>query len=344
MDVIQFSDMSRPKISVCIANYNGEDLLENCIDSVLAQEVDADIEIVVHDDASTDASVLIIEQCYPQVRIISSSQNVGFCVANNRMTNIAKGEFLLLLNNDAELASGALSALLNSQKSIHDPCILTVPQIDMKTGRLVDRGCLTDPFLNPVPNLDGARSEISYVIGACLWIKMELWQTLHGFPEWFESVGEDLFLCGAARLQGATIRVTSDSFYRHHQGVSFGGNKAETELLTTFKRRRLSEINKTRSLFILTPTIVVWPLLAIHMTCLIFEGILLATARSNFEIFSSIYLPAALSPFKEFRELRLERSRMQAARRVTLAQWFKTTHWSLRKLTLLSKYGLPKIR
>ena len=70
------------------------------------------VEIIVHDDASSDGSVALIRQYYPQVVLIESPNNVGICVANNRMAALAKGDYLLLLNNDAALWPDALATLL----------------------------------------------------------------------------------------------------------------------------------------------------------------------------------------------------------------------------------------
>ena len=103
-----------PRVSVCIANYNGEALLPDCLDSVLAQDTDAVIEIIVHDDASGDGSLALLCSHYPQVHVIAASENAGFCIGNNRMVAHANGEFVLLLNNDAALAPDAIRTLLDA--------------------------------------------------------------------------------------------------------------------------------------------------------------------------------------------------------------------------------------
>jgi len=74
-----------PLVSVCIANYNGMDVIDECLQSVMRQQGDIAVEILVHDDASTDGSAAHIQRCYPGVTLFRSSANVGFCVANNRM-------------------------------------------------------------------------------------------------------------------------------------------------------------------------------------------------------------------------------------------------------------------
>src|SRR3954462_7997396 len=100
-----------PAVSVCIANYNGIALIDACLQSVLAQDCKFPVEIIIHDDASKDDSVAHIRTHYPDVILIESSENVGFCVSNNRMAAVAHGTYLLLLNNDAELFPDALRIL-----------------------------------------------------------------------------------------------------------------------------------------------------------------------------------------------------------------------------------------
>ena len=334
-----------PVCSVCIANYNGAGLLEGCLNSILAQAGGIAIEIIVHDDASTDDSVAFLRHRYPQVELLVSTQNVGFCVGNNRMVAHARGEFVLLLNNDAALDKDALQTFLDAARKQERPAILTLPQYDWESGALVDRGCLLDPFYNPVPNLDTARSEVAYVIGACLWIPRVLWNELGGFPEWMESIGEDLYLGCVARLHGCAVMALPASGYRHRQGATFGGNRADAKgLLTTFRRRYLSERNKTTVMVICTPTALVWPLLAVHVCLLCIEGILLASIRRDSRIWREIYQPALGYVFRELPALRRRRFEVQRKRSISLRGWRATFTLIPRKIALLWRHGLPTVR
>ena len=56
-----------PTCSVCVANYNGEKFLEACLGSILAQDFAQSVEIIVHDDCSTDNSRQFIREKFPQV-------------------------------------------------------------------------------------------------------------------------------------------------------------------------------------------------------------------------------------------------------------------------------------
>lgn len=337
--------VSASLISVCIANYNGADLIDACIDSVRAQDCAAEVEIIVHDDASIDASAAHIREHHPDVRLIESAQNVGFCVANNRMAAIARGRYLLLLNNDATLLPGALETLLREACRLGRPAILGLPQYDADSGALLDIGSLLDPFYNPVPNCDPERNDVAMVMGACLWIERSLWQELGGFPEWFGSIGEDLYLCCHARLAGYPVRALSVSGYRHRVGQSFGGGKvADDRLVTTFRRRALSERNKSHVLSMTCPAPVVYLLLPVHLAILLLEGSLLSLLRLRTDYLTQIYLPVFSEVFRHRRELAACRRMMRQRRRLASPDFFRPFDWVPYKLRMLLRHGFPVVK
>lgn len=165
-----------PTISVCIANFNGVKYIEACIESVLSQDFPLPVEIIVHDDTSTDKSIELIKDRFPEVVLIESDSNVGFCISNNRMAHRAKGEFLLLLNNDAELFPGTLKCLY--QEALKGPSILGPSQYNAATQERIDIGNMVDYSLNTVPNLDPSREIVAMVSGGCLWIPKDLWDEI----------------------------------------------------------------------------------------------------------------------------------------------------------------------
>jgi GT2 family glycosyltransferase len=334
-----------PFCSICIANYNGEHLLADCIESIVGQRFEEDVEIIVHDDASSDASLTLLRQRYPDVVVIASAENVGFCIANNRMAERARGKYLLLLNNDAALMPDALATLAAHAASQTPPGILSLPQYDWDSGALVDRGCLLDPFYNPVPNLDPQRLDVAMVIGACLWVPRSLWQEMGGFPAWFESIAEDMFLCCSAQLRGCPVQVPDASGYRHRQGRSFGGNRvADRKLASTFRRRRLSERNKTFTMLACTPAPLLLLLFPLHLSMLMAEGLLLSLLRSDFRIWKDIYAPVLPAVIGQWRNIAAARkagfSSPPGRRRGYLRHFLP---WP-RKLALLLRHGLPTIR
>jgi GT2 family glycosyltransferase len=335
---------SAPIISVCIANYNGVVVLDDCLRSVLDQVVDSSVEIIVHDDASTDSSVELLAT-YQGIAVIQSERNVGFCESNNRMVEASHGEYVLLLNNDAALLPGALQALLDDAGRSPRPAILTLPQRDWTSDQLVDRGCLLDPFMNPVPNVLVDREDVAMVIGACMWLPRTLWNTLGGFPSWIGSLAEDMYLCCAARQLGYDVRCLPVTGYRHRQGLSFGGNRVDDgRLVTTYRRRALSERNKTFLLAVFTPSGAWRVLLALHLTVLLTEGAVLSLIRRDRRLWSEVYLATARATWTHRAQLRLVRRELQTKRTIDAKHYYAAFTWLPRKLALLARYGLPTFR
>jgi GT2 family glycosyltransferase len=334
-----------PTVSVCIANYNGMDVIDACIASVLAQDSGFPVEIIVHDDASMDGSAQHIREKHPGIKLLESVENVGFCVANNRMAAAATGQYLLLLNNDAELYLDALSTLCKAAQISDQPAILSLPQYNFDTGELIDIGSLLDPFLNPVPNNDPQRNEVGFVIGACLWIPKTLWEELGGFPEWFGSIGEDLYLCCRARLTGYPVRAIGISGYRHRVGASFGGGKVrQGRLSTTARRRALSERNKTFVMLVTFPLLPLLVLLPLHFATLFLEGALLALVKCRWHLWQEIYAPLLPALWREWRRLMALRREIQAQRTASTGSFFTPFRWLPWKLKLLFRHGLPEVR
>jgi GT2 family glycosyltransferase len=333
-----------PVVSVCIANYNGIALIDACLRSVLAQDCKFPVEIIVHDDASKDDSVAHIRVRYPDVILIESVENVGFCVSNNRMAAIANGTYLLLLNNDAELFPNALRILHEAAIANAQTAILGLPQYDADTGDLIDRGSLFDPFLNPFPNLDPQRKDAGMIIGACLWMPVMLWNECGGFPEWFGSMAEDMYLCCVARLWGHPVCVLPDSGFRHWVGMSFGGGKVKNnQLVTSRKRRALSERNKSFVMAITYPSILFHLIFPLHLVLLVTEGLMLTLIKCELKTFKEVYLNCFSALWRERSRLVRLRREVQAHRKISRLNFLAVFTPVPHKLRMVIRHGMPKI-
>lgn len=108
--------MTNPAVSVVIPNYNGRRYLEGCVNSLLAQEFQ-DFEIVLVDNASTDDSLQFLRQRYPgeiageKLRLIVNPANTGYAGGNNTGVRHARGRWVVILNNDTEVAPDWLREL-----------------------------------------------------------------------------------------------------------------------------------------------------------------------------------------------------------------------------------------
>ncbi|MHA7816695.1 MAG: glycosyltransferase family 2 protein [Pseudohaliea sp.] len=333
----------KPVVSICIANFNGAAVLDACLSSVLAQAAAFPVEILVHDDCSSDNSVALLRARFPGVTLLNSATNVGFCVGNNRLAAAARGEYLLLLNNDTRLHPGALEALLRYQRDTPEAGVLTLPQYDMATGELLDRGMFMDLFANPIPNTLPGTRDVATVMGSCLWIERKLWQDIGGFPEWFGSIAEDMYLCCRARLLGRRVVAVDSSGYDHAVGYSFGGGRVEgRRLRSSLRRRALSELNKNRVIATCYPGFGILVLLP-QFFLLSVEGVVLGAVRRRPALLTRVYLPAIIGIIADRRRLGRQRRSVQGNRRISAGDFFRPFRFTHRKLAMLRAYGFPEV-
>ncbi|NJN94933.1 MAG: glycosyltransferase [Anaerolineales bacterium] len=108
----QDPDESRPDFSIIILNWNTRDLLVDCLNTIFQHAADLSLEVIVVDNASTDGSQAMLREHFPQVRLIANHDNVGFAKGNNQGMAVSQGRYWLLLNSDAFITPGSLTALL----------------------------------------------------------------------------------------------------------------------------------------------------------------------------------------------------------------------------------------
>jgi GT2 family glycosyltransferase len=106
-----------PLISIITVNYNGKKWLKSCFDSLLAQTY-RNFEIIVVDNASVDDSVEFIKKNYPSIKIVKSKNNLGTAGGNNLGEKHAKGEYILLLNNDTYVEKDFLEKFIKAFEKI----------------------------------------------------------------------------------------------------------------------------------------------------------------------------------------------------------------------------------
>jgi GT2 family glycosyltransferase len=102
-----------PSLSIVIVNYNVRYFLRQCLQSIYKSEVNADLELIVVDNASEDGSVDMLKKEFPGIRLICNSENLGFSKANNAAFKIAASDFILVLNPDTILQEDTLQCCLD---------------------------------------------------------------------------------------------------------------------------------------------------------------------------------------------------------------------------------------
>jgi len=99
-------------LSIVIVSWNARDLLLQCLQSVADTLDDLSAETTVVDNASTDGTAAAVEEAFPWARVISISPNRGFAAGNNVGIRASTGRYVMLLNSDTLVPSGALAGLV----------------------------------------------------------------------------------------------------------------------------------------------------------------------------------------------------------------------------------------
>ncbi len=100
-----------PRVSIIVVNWNGRTLLNDCLDSLFRQAY-SQREIILVDNGSIDNSVDWVRKNFPQIRLIQLSNNKGFTGGNLAGLEVARGEFIALVNNDTRAETNWLERLL----------------------------------------------------------------------------------------------------------------------------------------------------------------------------------------------------------------------------------------
>ncbi len=95
---------THPIASIVIPNWNGAEHLPTCLESLRRQTL-PDVEVIVADNGSTDGSLPLLARDYPEAQVLALEENRGFAGACNAGMRAARGEFIVLLNNDTEADS-----------------------------------------------------------------------------------------------------------------------------------------------------------------------------------------------------------------------------------------------
>jgi len=100
-----------PDVSVCIVNWNGRQVLRDCLASLRSGHDGLTLQTIVVDNASADDSAAMVGAEFPEVILIRNDANRGFATANNQAGAVATGKYLLFLNNDTIVPPGSLNKL-----------------------------------------------------------------------------------------------------------------------------------------------------------------------------------------------------------------------------------------
>jgi GT2 family glycosyltransferase len=189
-------------------------------------------EIILVDDGSTDGTRAWLATLPSPFRVVLNERNLGYAGANNRGAAVAKGEFLVLLNNDLVLTPRWLEPMLAAHRQLASKAgVVGNIQRDVLTGAVDHCGISVTPKAKPEHDRDlppiwirllNPVKSVPAVTGACALVARNLWERLGGFDEGFSNGGEDVDFCFRAGADGLRNVVALRSVVRHHISASPG--------------------------------------------------------------------------------------------------------------------------
>jgi GT2 family glycosyltransferase len=205
--------------SIIIVTYNSAETIVACLKSISSNITDGPVfEIILIDNASTDATRQIIRTQFPDVILIENKKNTGFATAVNQGAESSKGKYLLFFNPDAVASEKFLRRLFeylqsDSQASIvgvnlvdtngkHQPSCWKTPGLFTLLPEMFLPYKLSLEFVTDNPTL---RTEVKMVSGACMVIRREVFDRLHGFDTEYFMYYEDADICFRARKEGYKV-------------------------------------------------------------------------------------------------------------------------------------------
>ncbi|HEX6457220.1 MAG TPA: glycosyltransferase family 2 protein [Solirubrobacterales bacterium] len=221
--------MAAPRASVVVPVHNRVGLSRRCLRRVLA-DLPPGCEVVVVDDASTDATPQLLAGLGEAVRSLRLERNMGFAAACNAGAAAARGEQLVFLNNDTEPEPGWLEALL-AHAAEHPAAAVVGARLLYPTGAVQHAGVAFGQDGYPHNLYAGFPADhsavkktrrLQAVTGACMLVRRESFERLGGFDEGYVNSMEDVDFCLRVGEAGGEVHYCPAATVIHLESASRG--------------------------------------------------------------------------------------------------------------------------
>lgn len=226
-----------------IVTYNSYGVIDRCLTSLPLRD---DVEVLVVDNASSDRTVVAVQESRGDVLIIQNGVNVGFAVAVNQAAAVARGEILLLLNPDAAISAENIDTMLEllvtrpdigvaapfvneGGGAFHTLAVGYTPNLRRMFAHATGLSrlgkslpFLTGHYLMRSDVKMGETVELDWVSGGCMFVRASLWHELGGLSERWFMYAEDIEFCLRARKHGSRVAMHSAAVAEHEVGASSG--------------------------------------------------------------------------------------------------------------------------
>ncbi len=221
------------KLAIVILNWNGAEMLKKYLPSVLQYSKDEAV-VYVADNASTDISIALLKEQFPEVKLILLEKNWGFAEGYNKALEQVDAEYYLLLNSDIEVTPGWLMPMLSFMDSHEEvaacqPKLLSIFQRDSfeyagACGGYLDRygypfcrGRVFDVVEQDRGQYDEP-AKVHWATGAALLVRARIYKEVGGLDARFFAHQEEIEMCWRMRIRGYQIYCLPESKVYHVGG------------------------------------------------------------------------------------------------------------------------------
>ena len=242
------------KIGIVILNWNGRNLLEKFLPSVVSHSKREWAEVIVADNDSKDDSIEFLEREYPTLRIIKLDKNYGFADGYNKALEQLDHEYFVLLNSDVEVSENWLDSIYKQFENNSD---IAAAQPKIKAynnksgfeyagaaGGYIDylgypfcRGRILDEIEEDHGQYDQNKG-VFWASGAALFIRSEIYKNIGGLDADFFAHMEEIDLCWRIKNQGYRIICDTESTVYHVGGATLP-NHSSRKLFLNFRNNLL---------------------------------------------------------------------------------------------------------
>jgi GT2 family glycosyltransferase len=228
-------------VSIISVTWNSQGFIRNCLDSIFLLRDRVRCEIIIVDNGSSDETVKIVREFYPEVNLIENKTNSGYAKGNNQGMEQAQGRYLLLLNPDTQLLDNSLSSM--SELMDGNPRIGALGPKLLNPDRSTQASCREFPRFSTLiweftglsrlfPNsktFGGWRmgyfafdqpKEVDQPMGSCLMLRRETLEQVGSFDEKLSMFFNDVDLCYRMKQAGWKIYFHPEAQVIHHKGAS----------------------------------------------------------------------------------------------------------------------------
>tara|TARA_B100001013_G_scaffold231480_1_gene142157 strand:- start:214 stop:1263 length:1050 start_codon:yes stop_codon:yes gene_type:complete len=256
--------ISQPLVSIIILNYNANQLILDCIESITKTNYE-NFEIIVVDNASTDNSHIKCKEKFEKIRLIENEKNLGYCEGNNVGIKNAKGEFIVILNPDTIVHPDWLSELIRVYnehgEALYQPKHLSLNEksVIMSTGNMMHIfgfGYAREKGKKDV-NQYNEIEQIGYASGTCLFAPVSVLNKVGLLDPFIFLYHDDLDLGWRAAQLGIKSYYVPSSIIYHAESYSLKWNSEKFFwlernrkycLLTHYSKDTYSKISSTLAL------------------------------------------------------------------------------------------------